>query len=159
MAKTNYTKAEEALRKSLEKINRDQLLDLADQATGKATAQGKDMELTPKQMMTVVEQELKWMHKQEKDIYKKLSLKKDEIKKLIEKTKEHKDLTAEEIERIKGLKKQVREYKDSQYPSKLEDSQVGDERQKHIYKRHNVREKWLPLDTHADMIKKKKEKS
>ncbi|NGX43691.1 MAG: hypothetical protein K940chlam7_01991 [Chlamydiae bacterium] len=149
MSKANYSKVEGALSKGLHKIKVGNLLKKTDKPSKKREKEGV---LTPKQMMTIVEQDIKWMHKEDPDIYKNLKIKKSEIQKLMNKVQESpKSLKETDLEHIQQIKEKVSKYKKESFPSHPDEEIVKSQRKKHIYKRHNVPDKWVPLDTHADI--------
>lgn len=155
MGKTNYNKVENAVDKGLHDLKVKKLLRQADEAQGKETKadQGKE-KLTPKQVMIIIEQELKWMYKQDKNIYKILKLKRKTVDDLLDLVKSpDKELTKDKIEEIESLRGSVESLKKSKFSPKSDEECLKSEIDKHIYKRHNAKEKWLPLDTHSDWDK------
>ncbi|MGA8164634.1 MAG: hypothetical protein WB791_06370 [Waddliaceae bacterium] len=148
MAKQNYSKTEKAVGESLQGIKVEHLLELADLASGKkADPSGKEQStLTPGQMIKIVGQNLKWLHKFDPDIYKRLKIKKSTIKKFEEKIHDAKDqLEEKELELLKVLMKKIAEYKEKNLSAITDEKIIEGEAKKHINKRHNVNEKWLPL--------------
>ncbi len=160
MAKTNYNKVEEAIEKGMHSLKVDHLLRLADEAQGKvAPGEGTRPELTPKQTMIIIEQELKWMYKQDNQIYKILKIKRKKVEELIKLVNTPGiKLKKEEIDEIASLKNGVELLKKTRFTPESEDKMLDSEIERHVYKRHNLRETWLPLDTHADWNKHKKKK-
>jgi len=151
MAKTNYNKVESAIEKGLHDLKVDSLLKEADRAQGKGKKGEEKEKHTPKQMMTIIEQELKWMYKQDKSIYKILKLKRKKVEDLIKlvNTPDVK-IKNKELKEIEELRQAVDSLKKNKFPSKTDKECLVKEIDRHIYKRHNVSEEWLPLDTHAD---------
>jgi hypothetical protein len=146
MAKTNFTKVEEALANGLHHIKVEELLKLADLASDIGKKDLESAALFYGQFLSLIENDLKWMHKKESSVYKELKIKKSELKDLILKSREKPSTLSEtEMERIKDLKVKVEKYKKEKFPSKPEDTLIELERKRHIYKRFNVNEKWLPL--------------
>lgn len=144
MAKTNYTKVEGALDEGLRKITVNKLLDIADEVEGTKDKEAEAKTTLEMQLLTALHQELKHLHKQGKDPYKKLGINKKEIKNFIEKAE---TLTTEDWAKIKELKGKIDEFrKELDKLSQVSDADLVDqERRKHINKRFNTNEKWLPL--------------
>ncbi len=141
MGKSDYSKAEDAFGKEMEKIKIERIRKLAEGPEEHAN------DLNPSQMMLLVNHHLKWMKKQDKDIFKNIKLSKKEVDDLtnfVQKNREN--LKTEEIERVKMMYKHVEDYKEKNYPAPKDDEHIGTEKGRHIYKRHNISEKWLPLD-------------
>lgn len=146
MAKTNFTKVEEALANGLHHIKVEELLKLADLASGMGKNDLEGAALFYGQLLKLIENDLKWMYKKAPDVYKELKVKKSEIRDLLLKSHEKPPkLSENEMARIKEIKVSVEKYKKEKFPSQAEDAQIETERKKHIYKRFNVNEKWLPL--------------
>jgi len=158
MAKMNYNNFEDALEKSLHAMKVESLLKEADAAQGKKSKNPKSGH-SPRQMMTLVKQDLEKLSKQDKTIYKTLNLKKTRVEELIERINSNENkLTKKEMEEIKKVKIKIDKYKKKLIPEQSDEELLEQQVDKHVYKRHNVREKWLPLDTHADWNKHKKSK-
>jgi hypothetical protein len=160
MAKPNYNKMEDAIEKGLHSLKVESLLRQADEAQGKIVKEENEKrELTPKQIMIIVEHELRWMYKQDHHIYKILKIKKKKIDEFIKLVNTPGvKLKKEELDEIASIKEGVEMLKKTRFSPEKDDSHVEKEIGRHIYKRHNLREKWLPLDTHADWNKYNKKK-
>jgi hypothetical protein len=139
MAKTNFTKAEEALAQALEQMKVQELLSRADKAAGKPTHISK--ERGP--IAQALQRELKKLHQIDKDIYKKLGTKRKDLEKLLAAADQ---LSKEDWANIVHFKEQVDAFI-KQLPQNTESNEkiVEEERRKHINKRFNVSDKWLPL--------------
>jgi hypothetical protein len=145
MAKTNYTKVEEALDEGLRQLTKDKLHTLADSiSTISAEGIEKVDIANRKKLIAALKFELNWMAKQDTALHQKLGLKKSEIKRLLE-TKEK--LTSDDFEKIKQIKTKIDELKkELAEKSPVSDDQlIEKERTKHINKRFNTNDKWLPL--------------
>lgn len=152
MAKTNYTKVEEVLNEGLRKIKVNQLLEEADAAAAVGGSQEmQEREGAPTDetgrthLIATLKHDLKQLHKQKHDPYEKLGLKKSELNKFLD---NQEALTPQDWEMIKQLRKRIDEFKEElakNLPSTTDDDLIKQARRKHINKRFNVNEKWLPL--------------
>lgn len=139
MSKTNYTKMEEALNEGLLKMSVSRLLDLTNAALD------LDQAHSIGQLLALLNHEMKILKNHGIDPYEKLGIDKKTLKKLIDNPNH---LTAQDFEQIKKLKGKIEEFKkeiESKLPQVTDDELVSKERRKHINKRFNVNEKWLPL--------------
>lgn len=141
MAKTNFTKVEGILEAGILKMSVNNLLDLADvaQNMGKKTATKIK---SPKSYIGLVEKELLWIYGKDPEVFKNLHLKKKKLKKIFDKPDE---ATKEELEYIKEVKEQLATYKKEKLPSLTDEDLVKHEQDRHINKRYNINEGWLPL--------------
>ena len=148
MAKQNYSKTEKAVDERLNHIKVTHLLELADAASGKgknATKKGK-LKHTPGEMIQIIEQSLKWLHKINPDIYKHLKITKSSIKTLDKKIHDPSaQLEDKELKQLKIWMKKILGYKEKNLPPITDEKIIEAETKKHLNKRHNVNEKWLPL--------------
>lgn len=140
MVKTNYTKAEEAWSESLQKTMKTRLLEEADLAKGlpsKAELKARSM------LATSLLRELKRLYRQDKEIYKKLSIKRKSLEKQLE---DFTHLTSEEWKGIVEIKDKVQKHLQQLAQAPVSNDQlIEEQRLLHINKRHNINEKWLPL--------------
>jgi hypothetical protein len=147
MAKMNFTKAEKAFDNAIQKLAIDNLSDLASIASA---IQDPTLTVKSPKIKEVIERfhkELKKLKKSDPKIYEKLHLSpEDEIRFSI---------SPEEFEqidwlRLKSLKEKIDLLKKELYGDEVLDNenekQVLKERKRHINKRHNIREGWVPLD-------------
>lgn len=161
MAKTNFSKVEEALNLELFKMNVQNLFDLAeDSAAVKKSVESSTSttEQARASAVAALQQELKLIHKKDRKVYQRLSLDRQELQNYF---KNPSKLTPQEWEKIKQIKDKLMAYKKElreKLPKLTDDEVIAAQRTKHVNKRFNVNEKWLPLDTHADGIKKKIQK-
>lgn len=142
MAKTNFTKAEEALAGALEKIKVEELLIQADKAAGKVPPSvAIARERLP--ILHALQRDLKRVYKHDPDIYKKLKVKRKDLEKLLETAT---SLNQEEWKKLIEFKEKVDAYVIQIPAAKATNDQIVEQqRHKHINKRFNVSDKWLPL--------------
>ena len=139
MAKTNFTKVEGSLSEGLRKMDVNRLLDISE---GEASAE----QLHARgQLLAVLQYELKSLFRQGQDLYKQLNVDKKELKKFAENLQ---GLTQQDVDRLKKIKEQVDVFKvefAKKQPQTSDDDVVTKERRKHINKRFNINDNWLPL--------------
>lgn len=140
MSKTNFTKVEEALIKGMDQQAVQSLLE----ATGK-TAAGTLSKQT-RLALRHLQHDLRWLLKLNKEIAPTLHLSQAELLRLIQAKPQ--ELTPEDWQRIQELQCLCTEQK-QEVEKKLampsNEAIVRKERRKHINKRFNVSDKWLPL--------------
>lgn len=140
MGKTNFTKVEEALIKSLDQQTVDQLL----AETGK-THEGV-VALEPRMLLRHLQQTMKWLLKNDKALHTNLNLERDDLLRLLEVKAE--DMKPEDWNRIGDLLKKCQKLKpevEKRLGTSSDEALIRKERRKHINKRFNVSDKWLPL--------------
>jgi hypothetical protein len=144
MAKTNYTKVEEILEQGLRRMSINQLFDESKKVVPEKSVENP-IEKEHEQLLSSIKRDLKYLHyKGHAKLYNSLGMKKSELKKLIDTP----NLSDAEWEKITQIKKKIDLYKAelaAQLPEIALKQTVEDERIKHINKRFNVNEKWLPL--------------
>lgn len=141
MAKTNFTKAEEALRETLEAMMRGHLLELAtvaDQGAPPAEIQNLRNRIY---QACVLQLEIKRLQRTIPDLFQKLGLDKKQLEKLLA---DPIHLSDEQWEKVTQIKQSVNELLKT-LPASNDDQLITEQRQKHINKRFNVNDKWLPL--------------
>lgn len=141
MSKTNYSKVEEAFNEGLYRMKVNDILE--------SSKKGEDQKnaLHPAQRFIAIVQELKWMKKTDPDIHKHIKISKKEIASIAEIIKKRRNsLKDSEVQRIDELLKIVKKYKEKNFPKIGDEDLIEDENERHHYKRHNVSEKWVPLD-------------
>lgn len=144
MAKTNFTKVEHAFDDEMRKQMRDELLKEADRVTGNTPPENvhidaqKKIAAERKQLIQALQHHIKEHDEAIFDIQ--IGVNKEMLEDLLKKGIE---LTDVDYENLKKMKKKIDRYKKSHedYNEKI----VEQERKKHINKRFNVRDKWLPL--------------
>jgi len=137
MAKTNFTKAEEALAEALQKMTVDKLYE--------ATESPQEIDLTKgKKSLNTIQRHLKRLHKEDPEIYKKFNVKR---KKLAEWIEHPEKIKSEEWKTIDLITTAIEAYiKEKMSSEKSTDANIIEqERLKTINKRFNTNEKWLPL--------------
>lgn len=146
MVKANFTKVEKALEEGLTQMTSQRLLDEADAANPKGKK--KTAAPNPQAAAIVLQQmkgELRELEKTDANIFKKIGMGKSAFKKLLDSSAK---LTPEEWAHVKEIRLKVEQYKkelSAKLPQQSDEEIVQKERIKHINKRFNVREKWLPL--------------
>ena len=117
MAKTNFTKVEEALAEGMRKIEVNKLLDIADETAAANSKKSKSVEkaLQPTKVdaihlhrLNTINNELKTLEKHGKTPYQNLRIDKLEIKRFL---KDPTVLTAEDWEKVALIKEQIAAYK------------------------------------------------
>lgn len=139
MAKTNFKKVEESLDQGLRQIEIERLLDITD---GVATAEQVSLR---GQLLAFLQIELKSMLHKGHNLYQKFNIDKGELKKYAE---DPMSLKAEDLEKLKKYKEQIDQFRvelAKSEPTVSDEDVVDAERRKHINKRFNTNEKWLPL--------------
>lgn len=155
MPKTNFTKVEEILAQGLEKMTMQELLELADQAASMGDSEQAQIAQERIEKARTAKERNQWVFsikrnlaiilKQDKDFYKTMNIKKKQLDLLLDNT-EH--LEDKDWETIHTLYDKIAAYKEAHHKeiNKEEDENIVEaERIKHINKRFNVKDKWLPL--------------
>lgn len=139
MPKTNYTKVEESLSEGLRKMDIHRLLDITE---GEATAE----QLHARgQLLALIQYELKSLSHQGLDLYETLKIDKKELKKMAGNLPA---LTQVDIDKLKKIREQIVNAKaefDKKQPRPTNEDIVAKEQRKHVNKRFNIRDDWLPL--------------
>lgn len=155
MAKTNYTKVEEALAEGMRKIEVNRLLNIADEnkkpkrqpASPTTPSQSKIGEVHLKRLI-FVQKEIKALQKQGRDPYTELKIDSKEIERFL---KDPASLTAKDWETIKAFKEKILDYKSklteqaTPTDSPTNENFVEQQRKKQHTKRFNINDKWIPL--------------
>lgn len=150
MAKTNYTKVEEALAEGMLKIEVNRLLDAADKnAAAKAPDGGKNLALKVDaihlQRLAKINIDLRSLQNQGNDPYVRLKIDKAEIKRFIS---DPTLMTPKDWERIKAIKEQIAAFKielDKKKKKSTDDDLVKGQIKDQSTKRFNINHKWIPL--------------
>lgn len=141
MTKTNFTKVEESLIKGIDQSAVEQLL----AATGKASAGGavaSELRL----LLRHLQHDLRWLLKLDKEIPTKLQTTQGEVLRFIHAKPE--ELNPEDWKRVQILQTLCTAQKgeaEKKLATPTNESLIRKERRKHINKRFNVSDKWLPL--------------
>lgn len=148
MAKTDFTKVESILDEGLRKITVAHLLDLADEAkpeSNKTPNIASEQSNLRSQTILALQRDMKFLHNQGQEPYELFGI----TKKIINKYLKNIDtLTSEEWESIKTIHSKVQKFKkefEKKSPKKDDDALVEQQRRRHVNKRFNINEKWLPL--------------
>jgi len=158
MSKTNFTEVEKRLIEGLRKMFIQRLLEMADAAT-RGGKPSEPVEVKPsgekviatsreesrKNILRALRRNLDRLMGKEEEWQEKIGISKQEAKRLVE---EPEKLTPEDWEKVKSLKEQMESHeKELRQPIEKDANEkiVEAERIKHINKRFNVREGWLPL--------------
>lgn len=147
MAKTNFTKVEEALAEGMRKIEVDKLLQKADENSGKvkeSTEEKVKVSTIHLQRLKKVDQDLKSLEKHGKKPYARLKINPEEVKRFL---KDPSLLTAQDWERVKTIKEQIIAFQ-AELEKKTEnadDKIVSNEIKNQKTKRFNINDKWIPL--------------
>ena len=140
MVKTNYTKVEEAFEDGFRKATVNNLLDMTGKNTGGVEASAPTA--AQRQLLFALKYELRHLEKQGQVPYDKLGVTKKELKQWMNNPS---SLTSKDWQKIKQIKEQINEFKKELAEKTSSDEIVTIERNKHINKRFNVNDRWLPL--------------
>lgn len=142
MARTNYTKVEAILQAGMQNLLAKNLLREADLAQGKTPLDN----LKGKELVLALKVELKGLKELDPKVYQNIGVSKGDFNVLIENaevlSENELDLARKYLEKIKVYKKSLQESKKLPTDEEL----IEQQKKRHLTKRHNVNEKWLPLD-------------
>lgn len=146
MPKVNFTKVETAFDRAKQKLFIDHLSELASIAD---MIQDPKANLTSQTIADIIgrfQKELKKLKKNDPKLYAKLNLSQEEEKRFFIPSDQ---FLQEDWVKLRSLKTGIDELKKELYGEQVlnaeYDSQVAKERRKHINKRFNIRDGWLPL--------------
>lgn len=146
MPKINFTKVEKSFDKALQKLMIDHLSELAAIAN---VIQDPLANISSKAIEEIIirfQKELKKLKKNDIKLYEKLNLSIEDEERFALSSKE---FSQQDWLRLKGLKLKIDELKHELYGQESlnqeYDKQVTKERRRHVNKRFNIREGWLPL--------------
>ncbi|MBT3393534.1 MAG: hypothetical protein HN411_00275 [Waddliaceae bacterium] len=162
MAKTNYGEMEKSISRTLKKYKRDELLVQADEAQKELKSKKKNETrrkeaTTKKERVQATKEEVKEKafdaikkklsmlnNRSKRVLFEKLNLNKEELKKYIS---DHNKLSREDWKMIKQIQKQISTYSENieNFEQEFNDKIINSEKNKHVNKRLNVRDNWLPL--------------
>lgn len=155
MAKTNYTKVEEALAEGMRKMEVNRLLSIADEnkkpkrqpVVPASTPSHSQVEAIHLKRLISVVKELKALHQLGKDPYTDLKIDPQEMEKFC---KDPSALSEENWKKIKTIKEQIATYKSgmpsqASSPESANEDLIEQQRKKQITKRFNINDKWIPL--------------
>ena len=163
MAKTDYEKVEDQLEEGMRKMAKDKLLEEADaqmperpksilerlEEKERGEEQSKKelsiREQAHRNMLRTLKKDIKRLMKRDRSILKELGISPKEVQNFVD---DPNALSADQWKKIKAIRDKVNLYKKEMLGT-LEEGMnekiVEEERKKHINKRFNVREGWLPL--------------
>lgn len=146
MPKINFSKVEKSFDRALQKVLIDHLSELAAIANMISDPETAAVSKGIEEIISRFQKELKKLKKQDPVLYKKLELSPEEEERFSLSSTEY--IQADWL-RLKTLKLRIDELKHELYGQESIDAeyekQVTKERRRHINKRHNIREGWLPL--------------
>ena len=146
MPKINFTKVEKSFDRALQKLVIDHITELATLANLIQDPNNKISSEAIKEMIQRFQKELKKLKKNNPELYSKLNLSLDDEIRFFSPSQ---DYTQKDWENIKALKLRTDLLKKELYGQEKTDAeyddQVSNERKRHINKRINIRDGWLPL--------------
>jgi len=144
MAKTNFTKVEEALNEGLRKMNVGKLLDQTEDKKAATREEPTAKKLTQDQhsLVTKLQIDMKYLKKAAQDFYEKLKINKSELKRMLQDPSE---LSLQDWDKLKKYKEQIDAFRKESETSESNDKAIELERRKHVNKRFNINNDWLPL--------------
>lgn len=146
MSKTNFSKVEKSLEEGMIKMKSQHLLKEADAYTAKEAKEKIPSKEECSAVLNRIERDLKKLNKQDEKVYNKIGFHKIDLKKLLTNPSL---LTPQDWKTIKEVKERIEKYKKelaSKLPFESDDDLVEQQRTKHLTKRFNVNDKWIPLD-------------
>lgn len=132
----NYSKVEAILGEGMRRLKMRALL--------KET--GKGVEKRGEEVILALKYELQGLKKLDPKLYQHMAFKPSEVKILLENANE---LTDKELELAKEYLSQVRHHKkiySEKNPPPSDEELIEQQKKRHLTKRHNVNDNWLPLD-------------
>lgn len=143
MGKTNFTKVEASLDEGMRKMEVERLLVEADKASGKKTSiPAEKLSKEHKKLIKDLQLNLLRLRAKDRRIFSKLKVKRSTVEKLL---KEPSLLKEEDWKHLQLLFKKTEVFIKEMFPDAVDDKLIEGEKTKHINKRFNVSEKWLPL--------------
>jgi hypothetical protein len=148
MTKTNYTKVESVLEAGLLQLQVNSLLELAAVASGSSEKDKQKPEriaAARKAIANIMKQELNYIYKDTPDIYDMLSLDRTNLFRIFDKPDNISDPDWDLLSTSKELVDAYRAAIKMQVSPEENEKLIESQRKKHINKRFNVNDKWLPL--------------
>lgn len=143
MAKSNFSKVEKSLEDGLIKMTARHLKETSPSKNPKKEEKFKEDQIVAE--LSSLKQDLMLIKKYDQNMYKNLGFSLKDLKKILSNptalTHEHYQKICEIKVKVKDLKKEIR----TQKKTEPNDTLIQKERIRHINKRFNVQEKWLPL--------------
>lgn len=144
MSKIKFSKVEKSFDKAIEKLHIDNLSELA--IFGNAIQNTQVSNKTVEEVIVKFQKELKRIKKEDPNLFNKLNLTPEEELRLDLPYQEYKQ---EDWLRIRNLKVRIDELKHEltgkESLNEENDHQIAKERRRHVNKRFNIRDGWLPL--------------
>lgn len=139
MSKTNFTKVEEALAEEMRKMAIQKIVGSSSKAP--LEDEGNASQKIIKQLI----RDINPLIKKDKQIFSKLGFQKEQIKSILE--EDPLNIKAEDWKILMQFKEKLDSYKAEKKKKAegIEETLVEDERRKHINKRFNINDEWLPL--------------
>lgn len=145
MAKVNFSKVEKSFDRALQKLFIDNLSELAAIASAIQDSQ-KGLPKGIEEIIGRFQKEMKKIKKQDPFLFEKLNLSPEDEKRFESPPTEY---TQQDWLRLKALKLRIDELKHELYGQESidaeNDERVEKERRRHVNKRFNIRDGWLPL--------------
>lgn len=146
MAKISFTKVEYSLDDVLRKMTIDHLKELGTIANLLNESKPKISNKTIEDMLTRFRKELKKLKKSDPKLYQQLDIGNEDEQRFLLPFEE---LTFEDWMKLKAIREKIdilkRELRGQQLSKEEDEKRIESERVKHINKRFNIREGWLPL--------------
>lgn len=145
MSKVNFSKAEQALTDTLQKIYKDQIAELAIIATLVNIPHPQLAQEKIDETLNKLKTEVQHLKDHDPKLYARLNMTKKEEQLIFSST----PMKPKSWARLGLLKNKIDELKKELYGEMVADEtiskQIEEERKKHINKRFNIRDNWLPL--------------
>lgn len=148
MVKTNFTKVESAVEAGMLQLQVKNWLELAILAEGKTEEEKKNpvrVYQARKAILNVLRHELNFLYKSDPKIYETLGIERPMLFALIDHPDKIEDADWEFVRTIKEKVDKLRETLKAAATPEKNEKMVEEQRKKHINKRFNVNDKWLPL--------------
>ncbi|MEM1282645.1 MAG: hypothetical protein AAGG81_03745 [Chlamydiota bacterium] len=120
------------------------LCELADIAAGIGQSQEPEDSITKSQRLLIrrIKLDLMRLRKKDSKIYAKLKIKKSELKNQLDNAE---NLSKDDWKMLRALRKKTKAMIETLYPTSSDEELIEEQQERHITKRFNVNEKWLPL--------------
>lgn len=143
MAKTNFTKVEDALNEGLLKMNIAGLHEAATTASQKEPTGSGDPAAQKRLLVAAIQFELK--HCKDDQLFAAGGFSRGELKKALQRVE---DITPEKWKQLEDFRQKASDYKKSKAEKQPEDANeklIDQQKKKHVNKRYNTKDQWLPL--------------
>lgn len=139
MSKTNFTKVEEALAEEMRKMAIQKIVGSSSKAPP------EDEHNASQKIIKQLIRDINPLIKKDKQIFSRLGFQKEQIKSILE--EDPLNIKAEDWKILMQFKEKLDSYKAEKKKKAegIEETLVEDERRKHINKRFNINDEWLPL--------------